>query len=576
MTEKTIQVVAMVADNGILTFYKTDGSVFTVTQGDALGLAMTDEFVAQRALGKQIITLPIGGTQFSTNHLDSPKRSKLLRFFTAPIDAIKKLFGADNHEAGYSEESHEAAAARVRAVAASLMSGGPSTAELPVRIVTSEQPLQENETIIAVSADGIVPHVENLSDQFEAANEEKAPDQGVDNLLLRLAKISSKRGHTATDVVTFLKSSDLTILEDGSYLAYKRLNTVGNGVYVDPYTSKVHQRIGDTVQMSETMVDPNRSRDCSNGLHVGARSYMGSYSGSATMLVLVQPEDAIAVPSYGTTKMRVCRYTILGDLSADAHRLINSNKSFEECKTTMELLASIVAGARPPMLGVVNIAGPMGTDLTYTINGQSVPTNMSHAEALAISEGKATAPKRPVTPVRTIDPTKQGNDINTKKQHKVLTTAAVVKPADLAAKAAAKPAPVKAPTPPKAPAVKPVGGSRADKAQALYAAMNNKDSSILDRGTAAQELADFKKKAKVSWSSLGLKDTVPSEIETILDTKVVKEEPVAPKLASETHQDAHQKRAVAEFHKGGQSKAQIATKYGTSPKSLTRWIEKYK
>jgi hypothetical protein len=526
-----IEVVALVADPSILTFYKLDGSVYTVTQGDPRGKAMSEEFLAQREAGKEVITLFTGEDNgIRTSHLASAKRNPLIRFFRAPLAAIKKLLGTD--EAGYdpdlTEEQHAEAAAKVRELAARLMKGDKHTApestdDLPIRMVDEETPLGKDETVIAVTDDGIVPQVENLSDQFVAADEGKAPSNGADNLILRVTKMGGRRKHSAGDLMGFLKHVDLPILEDGAFLAYKRLLHKGDGVYVDPHTGKVHQRIGDIVEMDESMVDPDRRRDCSNGLHVGSRQYMGSFhagsGGAGTMLVLVQPEDAIAVPSYGTTKLRACRYEILGDLSNKAHDLVNNNKSVTDCKDTMDLIAGIVAGARPPKLGVVRIGGSHGSNLSYTIRGEQVKTDIKLEDARRLAKSTASAPNKPVTPVRTIDDSKNGNE-PPKKLEKVRTKDAVVKPTDLKAKAEA------------VDAVVASGGSeRVKLAAQLYARMTDKQASDADRRQAAVELKAHKQKTKVSYAALGLPDKAGTELQDILDIVPPTAPTPAPKAA---------------------------------------------
>ena len=523
MTDQTIQVVALVVAPDILTFYKTDGSVFTVTQGDPRGLAMSDEFFAQRKLGQEIITLIIGeDVKTATSHLDSKKRNPLIRFFRALKSDVARLLGSEVRSNDLTED-HEAAAARVKEVAARLMVRTETTEarpdDLPVRMVHSEEPLGKDETIIAVTADGVVGEVENLADQFVAADEGKAPAQGADQLLIRLAAVSSKRRHSAADLMRFLKHVDLPILADGSILLYKRLLHKGKGVYVDPHTSRVHQRIGDIVEMDESLVDPDRRRDCSNGLHVGSRQYMGSFhsnsEGAGTMLVLVQPEDAIAVPEYGTTKLRTCRYQIVADLSNKAHDLVNANQKLDSCKSTMDLIAAIVAGARPPALGRVRIGGGSGTNLSYSINGKEQSfTNMPYADALAVSQGKAIkAPVDAVKPVRTIDDSKNGHASTKIKPEKVRDKANVVSPAAAKAKAS-----------------EPKLSSRQLEAKKLFDTMSDTSASHLTRRTAAEKLRALKKQAKVTWVAMGLKDAVGDQIQKLLDQPAPSNNP-APKAA---------------------------------------------
>jgi hypothetical protein len=519
MTDKSIQVAAMIVDKGIITFYKLDGSVFTVTQGDPQGGAMSDEFLEQRRLGKEVITLTFKGDNDTSHHLTSTKRNPLIRFFKAKIADVVKLFGSNDSDYTSSEPSHEAAAAKVREICARLYKSdkdtGPEAVEddpLPIKMVHSEGPLAKDETIIAVTESGVVPGVENLTDQFQAGAEGKAPAEGPDNLILRLANMSATRGHTAAELMKFIEKIDLPILPDGSFLAYKRLRHIGKGVYVDPHSGLVHQRIGDIVQMNESLVDKNRRQECSQGLHVGTRHYMGSFhanaEGSGTMLVLIQPEDVIAVPEYQTTKMRSCRYLILADLSNKAHGLVNQNKRMDDCKDTMQVVAQIVAGARPAMLGVVNIGGSKGSGLTYHIGNRNLPTNISLDDALAASQSKATAATGEVKDVRTIDDTANGNQSDMKPR-KVRDKAHEVKPTEVKAKA-------EAPVPAAKPAEKQLS-AREVEAKRLYTMMTNPSLTHLAHRGAAEKLKTMKKAHKVSWATLGLTAEIGEEVQALLD-----------------------------------------------------------
>lgn len=556
MTDKTIQVVALVVDNGILTFYKTDGSVFTVTQGDPRGGAMSDEFFAQRKLGKEVVDLVVGTDDMNITHLSSKKRNPLIRFFRALKSDVDRLFGKDTleHEEALTEESHEAAAAKVREVAARLFKSGKDTpdhtSDLPVKVVHSEEPMTEDETIIACTEDGIVPGVENLTDQFQAGEEGKAPAEGPDNLILRLSKMSAKRGHTAKELMDFIKIIDLPILPDGSFLAYKRLRHIGGGVYVDPHTSRVHQRIGDIVQMDEKLVDPSKRYACSQGLHIGSRHYMGGFhanvEGSGTMLVLVQPEDAIAVPPR-ENKARVCRYMILADLSNKAHDLVNKNKRMDDCQETMEIVAQIVAGARPPVLGVVNISQANGHGLTYHINGKTLPTNTPLEEARAIAGGKATAPTAPVKPVRTIDDSKQGNRAGLTPE-KVRDKAHKVSPVAARAKAAEPAEPV-----------------RVQVAAQLYGRMTDKKNTDADRRAAAQELKAHKQKCKVSYEALKLPKETAGEIEEIIT--VTTPAPAAPKPSAPVPSKPAKAKKPEPAKTAPQPKAPVEVKAKPEPKA---------
>ncbi len=577
MTDKVIQVVALVVANDTLTFYRIDGSVFTVTQGDPRGGALSDEFFAQKRLGKEVVDLVIGTDNVTITHLNSPKRSPLIKFFRALKADVEKLFGHDTkeYETALTEESHEAAAQKVREVAARLFdswnqSCPDQSSDLPVRIIYSEEPMSKDETIIGVTSSGIVPGVENLTDQFQAGEEGKAPSEGPDNLIKRLAAMSAKRGHTATELMDFIKLIDLPILSDGAFFAYKRLLHQGKGVYVDPHTKRVHQRIGDIVQMDEKLVDPSKRYACSQGLHIGSRHYMGGFyasnEGSGTMLVLVQPEDAIAVPP-NENKARVCRYLILADLSDKAHNLVNKSQRMDSCQETMDVVSQILAGARPAPLGVVNIGGANGNSLTYIINGQEYPSNISLADATLIAGSKSVAPTQHVVPTRTIDDASQGNNAGITPV-KVRDKAFKVSPAAAQANAAQTASPRQLETDRlvdlfknggtneikiaaikslkalkqkskvsweklgvtdsivasmekllSAPVIQPtLTGTRQDRARVMWNSMMNSSNYLPNRKHAAQQLRDFKKSAKVSWDALGLgMVNVEAELKKLLD-----------------------------------------------------------
>lgn len=509
MTQRTIKVVALIVDNGNLNFYQLDGTVFTITQGDPRGPDMSNRFLEQHKLGLEVVELVVGEDDKTVTHLNNGKRNPLIRFFKALKSDVKKLFG-DEKTFESSEADHEAAAAKVREVAARLFKSSTTVAEskddLPIKMVQSEGPLGKDETIIAVTEEGIVPEIESLTDQFQAGSEGKGSTTGADNLIIRMAKMSAKRGHTAQELMTFIKGIDLPLLPDGAYLAYKRLLHLGNGVYVDPHSRKVHQRIGDLVQMDESLVDPSRRTACSTGLHVGTRHYMGGFHGrgvsnSGTMLVLIQPEDAIAVPTNERSKMRVCRYLILADLSNKAHDLVNQNKRMDDCEETMQIVAQIVAGGRPPLLGTVNIAGGYGDNLTYTINGVVQKTDISLTDARGVAQTKATAPTSPVVPVRTVDEKKNGVSLTPEK---VRNNESKVKPTDAREQM-------------KASAPAPGASARVKTAAEFYARMTDKQNTDSDRRNAAAALKAFKAKAKVSYEALALPKTAGDEAQEILD-----------------------------------------------------------
>lgn len=206
----------------------------------------------------------------------------------------------------------------------------------------------------------IVPDVQNLTPQMNRAIDTNSPS--VRNFLNRITPVIKDRLHSAEDLMQFIKKSDLPLTDAGEIIAYKRVNKKGND-YVDCHTGKVIQNIGSRVYTDAEKVDPDRTRSCSNGLHVGSLQFMKSFTGAHTLVCVVKPEDFIAVPQYDTTKCRVCEYRVIGVLSNADRDTINSGKHITT-KGFGKLIADAVAGDMPPILYDVYVEGRGGTTIT--------------------------------------------------------------------------------------------------------------------------------------------------------------------------------------------------------------------
>jgi hypothetical protein len=135
---------------------------------------------------------------------------------------------------------------------------------------------------------------------------------------------------------------------------------------VDCHTGRVAQRVGSKVQMADNMVDPDRRKECSNGLHIARRSYLRGFGGDAIVLVKIEPEDVIAVPEYDNSKMRVCAYHIIADVTDLAFSTLKSNKPMTEEPSLAKLLGEVLAGKHAPVSEFVTIRGQNGTDIEVT------------------------------------------------------------------------------------------------------------------------------------------------------------------------------------------------------------------
>lgn len=231
------------------------------------------------------------------------------------------------------------------------------TGEIIVRVVEGKEikgiffPLKIEVSVKSGESEVVVPKVENLNPQMQRAIDTNSPS--VRNFLKRITPVIKDRLHSAEDLMEFIKKSDLPLTDAGEIIAYKRVRQQGDH-FVDCHTGKVIQTIGSRVYTDVEKVDPDRTRACSNGLHVGSLQYMKSFYGDVTIVCLVKPEDFIAVPEYDTTKCRVCEYRIIGVLSEEDRKTINSGKHITN-EGFGKLIADAVAGILYPITNEVYV-----------------------------------------------------------------------------------------------------------------------------------------------------------------------------------------------------------------------------
>lgn len=231
----------------------------------------------------------------------------------------------------------------------------------------------------------IIPGMEHLQQHFAAALK-LGSTTGVENFLRRISKVIDQRGHSIDDLLRFMAKNDMPIADDGCFVAFKTLNRRGNKAneYQDIHSGNVIQRVGSRVFMAEKMVDPNRRNECSNGLHVARRAYVGGFrSGSGVMvLIKVAPEDAIAVPQYDGNKMRVCGYHIVADVPAEDHSTVYSNRPLPKESKTARVLGAILKGQHIGIIEHVEIGGSNGGNLRITRVGGEAENKQQLAQAV--------------------------------------------------------------------------------------------------------------------------------------------------------------------------------------------------
>ncbi|WP_290870374.1 hypothetical protein [Aquabacterium sp.] len=512
-----IRILAIVVGNDNTVFYKEDGSTFELSSSDP------------RLPGLVGIATPVlasGGVaeldfqSVSTTHYRDfeEKTSGVVKLFRVAKKFIKHLI-SDPHDPENKPEPQTLGTVPIvtngqpvidplhAVVTKDGVTDGPVPATMPApvplvpspkatklsnaaqEILSKAQPVsdpkftddetKEDDTIIAVVEDStgeqiVIPGIENLKTHMAAALK-LGSTIGVENFLRRIAPVIAKRGHSIDDLLRFMSRNDMPIADDGCFVAFKTLNRRGNhqDVYQDIHSGNVIQRVGSKVFMKESMVDPNRRNDCSNGLHVARRAYVGGFRGSSGVMVLIKvaPEDAIAVPQYDSNKMRVCAYHIVGDVPKADHDTVFRNAPLSKDTPTAKLLAAVLAGRHIGVIELVEIGGARGGNLKVTRVG-SEAQNSSDLKAALKEADKA----MPI--IASLDHDKDGAE------------AAKIDAKEVAAKVADAKAQAQ--------------GGKAAQARVLF------------DGQSWPELLALKKGAKKSWQALGFNATEQAHIETNL------------------------------------------------------------
>lgn len=349
-------------------------------------------------------------------------------------------------------------------------------------------PMKEDETIVAVHTEtgAIIPDAHKLGHQLKAASKLQNYT-GFTNFVERLSAIIDQRGHSVEDLMKFIEHGDLPIADDGCIIIYKRLNRQGKGLFTDVHSGKIKQQVGSYVFMKPGLVDPSRRQDCSNGLHVASLSYLRQFSGDATVVAKVRPEDVFAVPEYNTNKMRVCGYHILAELDNAERNIVNGGGSLSSTDKGKKLLNDIIAGRHVPITQLVEVGGHNGSNVTYT--------NVKPEDQVQPEVSAAAVEHETLDTEASLDPTVPVADAIEADKLKP------VSPAEPEAKAEAEPA-----KPEEVTEVK--RETKAQTAQRLWAEYRTQPSAAR-----LETLVAFKKASKKGWSALGIDDAAVKLIE---------------------------------------------------------------
>lgn len=524
-TPQLTRIVAAVLDTKELVLYKENGQTIVIPQGDPRVrkiLAVATPLLTERGYADVDLT----NEAEQTFKEFEEKSSGVVRLFRIAKQKLKNFFEGPTLPAAFSvgeiptpapvpgpEKTKEEA--MVDAVNEILEHATPvarddyherdldkqaSITEEDGRTPNAHTPETADDTIIAVVDGKIIPGMEKIKSQFARAAR-LGSTTGVENFLRRLGSVIGERKHSVEDLLKFMERADLPIAEDGSIVIYKvlKFKDKENSTYVDCHTQKVTQRVGSYVCMDASLVDHNRNNECSNGLHVARRGYIGSFSGDVCVMAKLAPEDVIAVPQYDANKMRVCAYHIIFELTEEQYRVLRTNQPITNSEAGKILLGRALAGDHTGITEEVKITGQKGTGLVIT-----------PMKKMTNQEPSALHPEIEEAIVKVVSKPKMAEALQ-----------------DAAAEALDEKIDPKA-------VVQEVKAqlSRKEQAKKLYDALTDHPAGSDEQLKALDKLHAFKKAAKVGWDKLGLPDinggTISARPKTpVKEAKKVKTEPEA-------------------------------------------------
>lgn len=463
-------VVAATASKTVVTLYFDDGTDLPMAPNEQFTLDVVEKITPALARGEKIL-LNMESRKINIFTEMEKKSGGLVKFFRVAKKALG--IGGDNPTETHIEsialpmedydfKNHD------ETVVAIVHEEPISTEADTVPVSASQSTGVGQSTAIAISAAAqaqakpaakVIVGAEALRNQIKHFSEQENP-VGFNAFMARISKVVDQRRHTVSELLTFLDKADLPIADDGSIVAYKRLGSDGYEYMVDTYTGKVKQKVGSRVFMKPEMVDPNRNNECSNGLHIGRRDYMGSFNGDTIIICKIAPEDVIAVPNdYNGSKMRCSGYHIVHRLNAQSMSAVINGQKMTSDEETALMLTRILRGDHIGVTETTEITQSNGGGLIITPVGKNkgekfIPLSEETMDKIAEPVKPTQALEQIDTIVPLIDP-----ELNSPKaiKEKVKKAKKVTE-----AKAAADPLPLKntkrkaakkAPEPVKAPVI---------------------------------------------------------------------------------------------------------------------------
>lgn len=365
----TIRVVSAVADKKQAILYLEDGNTLVIKQGDHRLGDLLDIIIPITVRGEVAV---VNLQDFSIYAAFEQKTHGATKFFRMAKNKIKGWFGGqtETHKATISEDGKHAIMAAVM--------GTTMTEE---EVAEHGQPVDisdevgDDEVVVAVVENkdtgkkAVIPGVQAIKPLIDHAVRTNSAE-AVQNFLTRCAQFIDKRQHSVDDLMRFLERGDLPLAEDGSIIAYKILkygkHPEGGEYFVDCHSGKITQRVGSYVCVNENLVDLNRRNECSNGLHIARRGYLGGFGGDVCVLCKIDPEDVMVVPHNDPDKVRVKGYHILGVMSDEAMKLLKANKPMTGEEDALEMVYRAIKGDHIDRIERVQVNGQYGSNVQVT------------------------------------------------------------------------------------------------------------------------------------------------------------------------------------------------------------------
>lgn len=368
--KQELRIVSAVADKKQAVLYLEDGNTIILKQGDHRLGDLLDVVIPITTRGEIAV---VNLTDFSVYAAFEQKSGGMTKFFKMAKNKVKGWFGGqtDTHKLHMSEAGK---AALLKAV------DGETITEEEVleygKPIDATDEVGEDEVVVAVvttpatetspEKKAVIPGVNSIKSHIDHAV--KTNSVGVQAFLARCAQFIDKRQHSVDDLMRFLERGDLPLADDGSIIAYKMLHRKhgSDSVFVDCHSGKIEQQVGSFVCVNENLVDLNRRNECSNGLHIARRGYLGSFGGDVCVLCKIDPEDVMVVPHNDPNKVRVKGYHILGVMSPEAMAELKKNKPMTGDEEALRMVYNAIKGNHIDRIERVQVNGQMGSNVVTT------------------------------------------------------------------------------------------------------------------------------------------------------------------------------------------------------------------